>query len=86
MPILLDCLGTPYIYNMVISIIFFIIYTALNAVTTAADFDLSPIASGVLSMVDSRVEVMISVGFSVDASLTPAFKSQCIIKQIYVGW
>ena len=52
----------PYVYNMIISIFFFIIFTGLNAVTTAADFELSPVAGGMLAACHSRVEVWNGVG------------------------
>ena len=58
-PLVIACIETPYLYNLVISVIFFIIFTALNAVTTAADFEMSPIAEGLLVSCHSRVEVSV---------------------------
>ena len=51
------CLGPPYLYTMILSIIFFVIYTMLNMVTVAADFELSPLAEGLVVACHSRTEV-----------------------------
>ena len=54
------CLAVPYVINMVVAAIFFVIFTALNTVTCTSNFEMNPLDEGLLSGAHSRVDVSTS--------------------------
>ncbi|GFR50724.1 hypothetical protein Agub_g12981 [Astrephomene gubernaculifera] len=52
------CLDYPYVFNMLISIFLLVLFSAIVFVTTAADFELDPLADGLLAAAHPHVELL----------------------------
>ncbi|KAG2449443.1 hypothetical protein HYH02_005590 [Chlamydomonas schloesseri] len=52
------CLGFPAIVNLILAIILVIVFSTVVFVTTAADFELSPLAEGLLAAAHPHVELI----------------------------